>query len=149
MTEAGLFLYSGLTTPPVFWAPLLALRSVAFAMGGQPQRALELVDEAIAWVGHDEADSPEFRILRGDYISQLPGGDPAAAEEAYLAATRGARIIGARLTELRAATRLVNLLRSQGRSPDGTDELRNLYSTFTEGFDEPDLIEARAVLGMD
>ena len=149
LSEAGLALYSGLSTPPVFWAPLLALRSVAFAMAGQPRRALELVDEAIAWVGHDEADSPEFRILRADYISQLPDGDPAAMENAYLAATRGAQVIGARLTELRARTRLRNLLRSQGRSPDGTDELRSLYRTFTEGFDEPDLIEARAALGID
>ena len=149
MTEAGLFLYSGLTTPPVFWAPLLALRSVAFAMAGRPQRALELVDEAIEWVGHDEADSPEFRILRGDYISQIPGGDPTEAEDAYLAATRGAQIIGARLTELRAVTRLVNLLRTQGRSPDGADELRSVYGTFTEGFDEPELVEARAALGID
>ena len=148
MTEAGLVLYSGLTTPPIFWAPLLALRSVAFAMAGQPQRALELVDDAIAWVGHDEGDSPEFRVLRGDYISQVPGGDPADAEESYLAAIRGARIIGARLTELRAATHLVNLRRNEGRTDDGSLELRALFETFTEGHGEPDLIQARSTLGL-
>jgi hypothetical protein len=110
---------------------------------------LELVNEAIAGVGHDEADSPDFRILRGDYISQLPTGNPAEIEESYLAAIRGARIIGARLTELRAATHLVNLRRALGRPDDGTDELRSVYATFTEGFGEPDLIEARSTLGID
>jgi predicted ATPase/class 3 adenylate cyclase len=149
LTEAGLILYSGLTTPPVFWAPLLALRSIAFAMAGQPQRALELVDEAIAGVGCDESDSPEFRILRGDYLSQLPERDPAAVEDSYRAAVRGARNIGARLTELHALTNLVNLLRSQNRPDDGVSELSSLYETFTEGFAEPELVAARTTLGID
>jgi hypothetical protein len=146
MTEAGHVLYSGLTTPPVFWAPLLALRSSAFAMAGRPQRALELVDEAIAAVGGDEADSPEFRILRGDIISMLPDGDAAEVEKSYIAARRGAQVIAARLTELSALIRIVSLLRAQGRTPDGFEELRALYETFTEGFDEPELVAARAIL---
>ena len=140
-------LYSGLTTPPVFWAPLLALRSIAFAMAGQPQRALELVDAAIAAIGYDESDSPEFRILRGDYLSQLPERDLVAVEDSYRAAMRGARNIGARLTELHAATNLVNLLRSQNRPDDGVSELRSLYETFTEGFAEPELVAARTKPG--
>lgn len=147
LTEAGHDLYSGLTTPPVFWAPLLALRGSGFAMAGRPQRALELVDEAIAAVGGNEADSPEFRILRGDVISMLPDGDVAEAEKSYVAARRGAQIIAARLTELSALTRIVGLLRGQGRTPDGAQELLALYETFTEGFDEPELVAARAILG--
>jgi len=147
MTEAGHDLYSGLTTPPVFWAPLLAVRGSGFAMAGRPQRALELVDEAIAAVGGKEADSPEFRNLRGDIILMLPDGDPAEAEKSYMAARRGAHVIKARLTELSALTRIVGRLRAQGRSPDGTDELQALYETFSEGFDEHELVAARAILG--
>jgi predicted ATPase/class 3 adenylate cyclase len=147
MTEAGNDLYRGLTTPPVFWAPLLAVRGSAFAMAGRPHRALELVDEAIAAVGGNEADSPEFRNLRGDIIMMLPDADLAEAERSYMGARRGARVIQARLTELSALTRLVGLLRAQGRTPDGADELRALYETFTEGFDEPELVAARTILG--
>lgn len=58
-------------------------------MAGQPLRALELVEEAIATT-FDEADAPEFRILRGDFISMIPGTDVALAEESYRAAIRGA-----------------------------------------------------------
>jgi hypothetical protein len=146
MTEAGHALYSGLTTPPVFWPPLLGLRGAAFAMAGQPERALQLADEAIAASGSDERMFPEFRILRGDAIAMLDG-DPHEVEEAYRAAIRGAQASLARITELRATTRLVTLLSRQGRVPDGSDELRTLFAWFTEGADEPELREARAALG--
>jgi predicted ATPase len=47
------------------------------------------------------------------------------------------------MSELRAATRLARL--APGRD-DATARVRAVYDTFTEGFDTPDLIEARAVL---
>ena len=149
MTEAGLDLYTGLTTPPVFWGPLLSLRAAAFLMAGQPERALELIDEAIAAVGYDEADSPDFRVLRGDILSSLPRPDLAAAEQSYEAAVRGTRIIRARLIEVSAWNRLIKLRRAIGQTPDGADELRSLYESFTEGFGEPELVAARAILGID
>lgn len=145
LAEAGNDLYSGLTTPPVFWPPLLALRGLGFALAGHPQRALELVDEAIRLAGSDAAQAAEFEVIRGDICSML--GDQVAAEEAYRTALAAARGFGVRLVELGAAARLVALLRSQGRSPEGADELAALYATFTEGFDEPDLVMARDLLG--
>ena len=149
MTEAGHGLYSGLTTPPVFWAPLLSLRAAAFAMAGRFDRALELIDEAIAFVGTEDMDSPDFHILRGDILSSLPNPDPASVEASYETALRGSRATSARLTELSVWTRLVGLRRAQGRSPDGTDELRTIYDTFTEGFGEPELVAARSALGIE
>ena len=149
MTEAGHGLYSGLTTPPVFWAPLLSLRAAAFAMAGRPDRALELIDEAIAFVAGDDMDSPDFRMLRGDILSSLPNPDLAAVEASYESALPGCVATSARLTELSVWTRLVALRRAQGRSPDGSDELRSVYDTFTEGFGEPELAAARSVLGME
>jgi hypothetical protein len=41
------------------------------------------------------------------------------------------------MTHLRLAAR---------KRPDRTDVLRDVYNTFTEGFDTRDLVEARAVL---
>ncbi len=48
--------------------------------------------------------------------------------------------------ELRAATSLANLLKQQGRVKDARAILAPLYGFFTDGFDTPDLIEAKAVL---
>jgi hypothetical protein len=46
------------------------------------------------------------------------------------------------MPQLRAATRLVRL---RGQEADA-ESLRAVYDKFTEGFDSPDLVEARAVL---
>jgi predicted ATPase/class 3 adenylate cyclase len=145
-TEAGAALYRGLTTPPVFWPPLLALRSRGFAWAGRPDRALELVEAAIEASGDDEALFPEFRTLRGDILAASPDAEPGAAEAAYRAAIRGAEVAGLRLTELAARTGLSRLLSEQRDVDTELSELRALYATFDEGFDDPELVDARAVL---
>ena len=146
-TEAGVDLYRGLTTPPVFWPQILGLRGFVFGMAGQPERGLALVDEAIESSGAQELVSPEFRTQRGDLILLLPEPDGDAAADAYLAAIRGSRAGGLHLLELQAMTRLVELLRQQDRTPDGSDELRTLYESFTQGLGERDLLAAKTVLG--
>ncbi len=148
MTEAGLDLYQGLTTPPVFWPPLLSLRAAAFAMAGHPDRAVELIDEAITLGGEEETSAPDFRMMRGDFLMMLPKPDHDGADACYRAALVGSHAIGMRLVELQAATRLVDLQQARGQTPDESDGLRRIYETFTEGFDEPDLAAARLTLGV-
>ena len=53
---------------------------------------------------------------------------------------------GALLYSLRAATLLARLCQSQGRADEADAALRPIYARFTEGFDFPDLIDARALL---
>jgi predicted ATPase len=48
--------------------------------------------------------------------------------------------------ELRATTSLARLWRDQGRRAAGRDLLAPLYDWFTEGFETPDLREAKALL---
>jgi len=48
--------------------------------------------------------------------------------------------------ELRAAISLARLLRDRGRAAEARDILAPVYAWFTEGFDTPDLQEARALL---
>ena len=48
--------------------------------------------------------------------------------------------------ELRAATSLARLWRDQGRRAEARDLLAPVYGWFTEGFDTPDLQEAKALL---
>jgi predicted ATPase len=47
---------------------------------------------------------------------------------------------------LRATTSLVRLWCDQGKIADAQALLAPIYDWFTEGFDAPDLIEARALL---
>ncbi len=75
-TEAGIELYQGLTTPPVFWPLLLHLRGMAHGMAGDPRRGVELLEEAIAVVGRPGGFAPpEFHISMGDLLSRLPEPD--------------------------------------------------------------------------
>jgi hypothetical protein len=146
LTETGVELYQGLSTPPIFWPLILGLRAMVHALAGDPIRALALIDEAIE-LGGPEAGAPELRMFRGDFNRLLPKPDLAAAEEAYLAAIRASKSGGQRLVELQALTRLVGLRRDLGLTSDGSDELALLYHSFTEGFAEQPLIMARETLG--
>ena len=74
-------------------------------------------------------------------------GDPAGAETAYRRAIEIAEHQGALLSSLRAATALARLYQSQGRADEADAALRPIYERFTEGFDYPVLVRARAVLG--
>jgi predicted ATPase len=47
---------------------------------------------------------------------------------------------------LRAAVSFARLRRDQGRRAEATDLLAPIYGWFTEGFDTPDLKEAKAPL---
>ena len=147
MTETGIDLYEGLTTPPVFWPLILGLRALVHALAGRPERALTLIDEAIQYGDPEQVVSPEFRLLKGDSLRMLSPIDPDRVEEEYLAGIGGAGEGGLHLIELQGRTRLVGLRRELGRSPDGSEELAALYATFTEGLDEHDLVMAREVLG--
>ena len=52
----------------------------------------------------------------------------------------------AKLWELRAAVSLSRLRRDQGRPAEARDLLAPIYGWFTEGFDTPDLKDAKALL---
>ena len=108
----------------------------------------ELAEEALA--GTEEVGNrwwwAEFLRLRGDLQRSGSGGDRAAAEQSYREAIAVARGQQAKALELRAATGLVRLRRDQGRHAEARDLLPPVYGWFTEGFDTPDLKEAKALL---
>jgi hypothetical protein len=142
--DQGIALYQGLKTPPVFWPLLLSVRAGAFAAGGRPADGLPLIDEALEMTGQHNTFYPEFALLRGDLLLALADAD--GAELCFQSVFDVAVEFGLRLPQLQAATRLTRLWRASGKSPDGTDMLRGVYQTFTEGFDTVDLVEARGVL---
>jgi predicted ATPase len=57
-----------------------------------------------------------------------------------------ARRQSARFWELRAAISLARLWREQGKRTEACDLLAPVYDWFTEGFDAPDLVDAKALL---
>jgi predicted ATPase len=73
-------------------------------------------------------------------------GKRAEAEAALERALTVARCQQARMWELRASTSLARLWRDQGKRTEAHDLLAPIYGWFTEGFDTPDLKEAKALL---
>ena len=57
-----------------------------------------------------------------------------------------ARRQSAKSWELRATTSLARLLAEQGRRSEARTMLAEIYNWFTEGFDTPDLKDAKALL---
>jgi predicted ATPase len=76
----------------------------------------------------------------------LRQGHTEAAEELYRRALSIAEEQEAKLWELRAAASLARLRRDQGRRAEARALLAPVYSWFTEGFDTPDLKDAKALL---
>ena len=76
----------------------------------------------------------------------LRQGHAQAAENLYRKALRIAQEQEAKLWELRAAASLARLWRDRGRRAEVLDLLTPIYTWFTEGFDTPDLKEAKALL---
>ncbi len=88
-----------------------------------------------------------YRCL-GELFAQK-GGHDGEAEEAYRQAIALAREQGARFWELRAAASLVRFWMALGdveKAAEGRRMLAEVYAWFTEGFDLPDLVEARTLL---
>jgi len=69
-----------------------------------------------------------------------------AAAASYRDAIALAQRQDGKLFELRAATSLSRLWRDQGKHADGRELLAPAYAWFTEGFDAPDLKQAKALL---
>jgi predicted ATPase len=73
-------------------------------------------------------------------------GDDATSEDCYRHALDVARRQSAKFWGFRVANDLARLWRDQGKRDEACDLLAPVYGWFTEGFDTPDLNEARVLL---
>jgi predicted ATPase len=107
---------------------------------------LSLLDDALQLVErtHERWLEAELNRHKGELLQRQ--GHTEAAEEFYLKALSIAREQEAKLWELRAAASLARLRRAQGRRTEARDILASVYLWFTEGFDTPDLKDAKALL---
>jgi predicted ATPase len=117
-----------------------------YGMASQPEEGLNRLAEAAKLVETTQERwvEAEMHRLRGTLLLSMH--ERAAAENSYLQALVVARRQSAKFWELRAALDLARLWRDQGKRTEARDLLAPVYNWFTEGFDTPVLIEAKALL---
>jgi predicted ATPase len=129
------------------WMPFhIALLATACEIAGQIEEAVTQLDDALQIAERTGVRwfAAELNRQKGQLL--LGQGHAEAAEELYRKALSIAGEQEAKLWELRAAASLARLRRDQGRRAEARDLLAPVYGWFTEGFDTPDLKEAKALL---
>jgi predicted ATPase len=126
----------------------LALLAEACGQAGQYEAGLEAVGEALTHVAETEERcwEAELHRLKGALLLQLPNPAITQAELCLQQALEVAHSQQAKALELRAALSLSRLWSQQGKRNDARRLLAGAYGWFTEGFDTPDLQEAKALL---
>jgi len=129
------------------WATYhISLLAGAYEIAGQIEEAVISLNEAlkIAKRTSERWLAAELNRHKGELL--LREGHPEAADELYHKALSIAREQEAKLWELRATASLARLRRDQDRRAEGRDLLAPVHDWFTEGFDTPDLKDAKALL---
>jgi predicted ATPase len=122
----------------------MTLLARACEIAGQAEEAVTLLKTPQIVEGRERWFVAELNRQKGRLL--LRQGHSDSAEELYRKALSIAEEQGAKLWELRAAASLARLRRDQGRRAEARDLLAPVYGWFTEGFDTPDLKEAKALL---
>jgi class 3 adenylate cyclase/predicted ATPase len=130
----------------VLVSPFYAYRALALARCGRLLEAHEQLDEAHRIVADNEERWCEPEVWRVEGLLALDAGDQRLAEARFHDALASARRLGLRPWELGAATSLARLWAEQGKRQEAHDLLYPVYAGFTEGFDLPDLKDAKALL---
>ncbi|MFZ5918097.1 MAG: ATP-binding protein [Chloroflexota bacterium] len=125
----------------------LMLLAGACLLAGQIKEGLLVLDEALALVEQTGARSNEAEMhrLRGELLRLRAEAEP-EVESCFRRAISVAQRQAARSWELRATMSLARLWQGQDRSEEARAALAEVYGWFTEGFDTPDLVEARSLL---
>jgi predicted ATPase len=131
------------------WLPFyLALLAELCTDSGNIEAALEALDEAkrMAEKTGERGWESEIHRLNGEAYLARDSGSDSQAETCFKAGIETARYQGARMLELRSANSLARLWNGNGRQQEVRELLAPLYDSFTEGFDTPDLRDAKALL---
>ena len=116
-------------------------------MSGHVEQALHVVESALTAVAAGGLRLVEAELWRSKgELLLAQATDSTAAEACFQRALTLARGQRARIWELHAAVSLGRLWQAQGKEEAAYDLLAPLCSWFTEGFDTPDLQEARLLL---
>ncbi|MFL5284380.1 MAG: hypothetical protein ACJ8AW_26160, partial [Rhodopila sp.] len=125
---------------------LLMYLTQTYAKLGQSTEERNCLEEAWRLIEvHDERlNEADLHRISGELL--VARGDGFGAEQHYRQAIVIAELQSAKLFQLRASTSLARLWRNQSKRAEAHDLLAPIYNWFTEGFDAPDLKEAKALL---
>jgi len=118
----------------------------AYGRIGQADEGLRLLDEALAVSDKDPWYEAEMHRIKGELLLRQPVPDVPQAEVCFQQAVAVARRQQAKSWELRTAMSLARLWQQQGKRAEAHQLLAEVYGWFTEGFDTPDLQEAKVLL---
>lgn len=125
----------------------------AYGIIGDFDQGQEFMSQALAEVerGGERYYEAELYRLKGELLLRKGGtGDRAAlgseAESCFRQSLAVAKRQGAKSFELRTAVSLARLLKNQGQGREAGKLLEDIYGRFTEGFDMPDLKEAKSLI---
>ncbi len=124
------------------------LTFVATALGrmGRFDEGLCIIEDSFPFIERSGQRyyEAELHRLKGELL--LAHASSTEAEQSFCTAIDIARKQGAKSWELRATTSLARLLAKQLKRDKARPMLAEIYGWFTEGFDTPDLKDARALM---
>jgi class 3 adenylate cyclase/predicted ATPase len=126
----------------------LRLLAEACCAAGKVEDGLSALGEALSLVEEQENRlyEPEIRRFTGELRLLTDQTLPSEAAQCFRDAIAVARRQSAKLWELRATASLARLLRDTERREEARAMLAEIYNWFREGFDLPDLKDAKALL---
>jgi tetratricopeptide (TPR) repeat protein len=115
---------------------------------GAPEQGLAFLEEAFSGIEHTAECQmlAELHRLEGELLLLQASANAWEAEQQFRSAIDIAREQQAKSWELRATMSLARLLPKQDQREEARSMLAQIFGWFTEGFDTPDLKEARALL---
>jgi predicted ATPase len=130
------------------WPWYLALYADGCGALGKFDEGFRALDEALGWVQRNDERlyAAEVHRIRGELLLRVADGDVAQAECCFEQALSAARQQRSKSWELRAATSMASLWQRQNRHDEARTLLSSVYEWFTEGFETPDLRDARTLL---
>jgi class 3 adenylate cyclase/predicted ATPase len=126
----------------------LGMLADAYTQAGLFEDALQVLTEglAVAEKNDDRFQEAELHRLKGELLLAESPDQAAAAEGCFRQAYATAGRQQSKAWELRATMSLARLWQRQGRGDEARAALGAIYSTYTEGFTTPDLVDATALL---
>jgi predicted ATPase len=125
----------------------LSMLADTYCKAGKISEGLAVIEEALVMV-HEKGfllEEPEFHRIKGELLL-LERGATEEAQVCFQRAIEIARRLKAKFWELRATMSLCRLLQKQGKRAQARNMLAEIYNWFTEGFDTPELQEAKSLL---
>jgi class 3 adenylate cyclase/tetratricopeptide (TPR) repeat protein len=125
-----------------------ALLAHAYARIGRTEQGLTMINETLAHIEHtgEKVDHSEMLRLKAEVLLMRDRSATAEAEHCFRTALVVARAQEAKWWELRTSVSLARLLRDTNRRDEARTMLSEIYNWFSEGFDLPDLKDARSLL---